>query len=317
MHNQIIINQITILGILALIGYITAKLKFFPDGFSLGLNKLVIKVTLPLMIFTSLSKFDFSIEILKSSFFVMIFAYTSMFLLLLFGTISAKLMKLESQAYTIHRIHTTFGNIAFLGYPLLDSLFPGGKGLLFAVVYHIVLSSMLWTVGVMLFNKNRKIKLTESLKHLINPNTIAFALGITAFLIKLELPYILDKTFSGLGGTTIYLSMIYIGMMLSRISIKGTFKEFQIYVLSLNKMLIVPFILLLIINFTESLFGYEMDVIAKSVVVLQTAMPCMAMIVIIATEFNSDDELAAKNVFLTTLLSALTLPIVYWFIGWV
>ncbi|MDA3837491.1 MAG: AEC family transporter [Candidatus Delongbacteria bacterium] len=317
MHNQIIINQITILGILALIGYITAKLKFFPDGFSLGLNKLVIKVTLPLMIFTSLSKFDFSIEILKSSFFVMIFAYTSMFLLLLFGTISAKLMKLESHAYTIHRIHTTFGNIAFLGYPLLDSLFPGGKGLLFAVVYHIVLSSMLWTVGVMLFNKNRKIKLTESLKHLINPNTIAFALGITAFLIKLELPYILDKTFSGLGGTTIYLSMIYIGMMLSRISIKGTFKELQIYVLSVNKMLIVPFILLLIINFTESLFGYEMDVIAKSVVVLQTAMPCMAMIVIIATEFGSDDELAAKNVFLTTLFSIVTLPVVYWFIGWV
>ena len=317
MHNQIIINQITILGLLALIGYITAKFKFFPDGFSLGLNKLVIKVTLPLMIFTSLSKFDFSIEILKSSLFVMLFAYISMFLLLLFGTISAKLLKLESKAYTIHRIHTTFGNIAFLGYPLLDSLFPGGKGLLFAVVYHIVLSSMLWTVGVMLFNRNRKIKLTESLKHLVNPNTIAFALGIVAFLVKLELPYILDKTFSGLGGTTIYLSMIYIGMMLSRISIKGTFKELQIYVLSLNKMIIVPFILLFVIKFAESIFGFEMDIIAKSVVVLQTAMPCMAMIVIIATEFKSDPELAAKNVFLTTLLSALTLPVVYWFIGWV
>ena len=240
-----------------------------------------------------------------------------MFLLLLFGTISAKLLKLESKAYTIHRIHTTFGNIAFLGYPLLDSLFPGGKGLLFAVVYHIVVSSMLWTIGVMLFNKNKKIKLAQSLKHLINPNTIAFALGIVAFLVKLELPYILDKTFSGLGGTTIYLSMIYIGMMLSRISIKGTFKELQIYVVSVNKMIIVPFILLFVIKFTESIFGFEMDIIAKSVVVLQTAMPCMAMIVIIATEFKSDPELAAKNVFLTTLLSALTLPVVYWFIGWV
>lgn len=317
MQNQIIINQITILGLLAMIGYITAKLKFFPDGFSLGLNKLVMKITLPLMIFTSLSKFDFSMEVLESSLFVLIFAYVSMFLLLFVATISAKLMKLDSHAYTIHRIHTTFGNIAFLGYPLLDSLFPGGKGLLFAVVYHIVLSSMLWTVGVMLFNKNKKIKLTESLKHLINPNTIAFSLGILAFLVKFKLPYILDKTLSGLGGTTLYLSMIYIGMMLSRISIKGTIQELQIYVLSVNKMIIAPFILLYVIKFAESIFGFEMDITAKSVVVLQSAMPCMAMIVIIATEFKSDSELAAKNVFLTTLLSAVTLPIVYWFIGWV
>lgn len=317
MHNQIIINQITILGLLALIGYISAKFKFFPEGFSAGINKLVMKITLPLMIFTSLSKFDFSVEILKSSFHVLIFAYISMFLLLFAGTISAKIMKLESHAYTIHRIHTTFGNIAFLGYPLLDSLFPGGKGLLYAVVYHIVVDSMMWTIGVLLFNKHRKIKLLDSLKHLVNPNTIAFALGITAFLVSFKLPYILDKTFTGLGGTTIYLSMIYIGMMLSRISIKGTVKELQIYVLSFNKMLLIPFVLLFIINFAESLFGFEMDIIAKSVVVLQAAMPCMATVVIMATEFKSDPELAAKNVFLTTLLSAVTLPIVYWFIGWV
>ena len=317
MQNQIIINQISILGLLALVGYFAGKFKFFPDGFSAGINKLVMKITLPLMIFTSLSKFDFSIEILQSSFFVLIFAYISMFLLLFAGTISAKIMKLDSHAYTIHRIHTTFGNIAFLGYPLLDSLFPGGKGLLYAVVYHMVNDSLMWTIGILLFNKNRKIKIVDSLKHLVNPNTIAFAFGIIAFLVSFKLPYILDRTFSGLGGTTIYLSMIYIGMMLSKISIKGTFKELQIYVLSFNKMLLIPFILLLIISFTESLFGFKMDITAKSVVVLQAAMPCMATVVIMATEFKSDAELAAKNVFLTTLLSAVTLPVVYWFIGWV
>ena len=317
MQNQIIINQITILGLLALVGYFTAKLKFFPEGFSAGINKLVMKITLPLMIFTSLAKFDFSMEVIHSSLYVMIFAFVSMFLLLLVGTISAKIMKLDSHAYTIHRIHTTFGNIAFLGYPLLDSLFPGGKGLLFAIVYHIVNDSLIWSIGVIMFNRGKQIKILDNLKHLINPNTIAFVLGIITFLVSFKLPYILDKTFSGLGGTTIYLSMIYIGMMLSRISIKGTFRELQIYILGMNKMILIPFILLYIISFTESLFGFEMDIIAKSVVVLQTAMPCMATVVIMATEFKSDAELAAKNVFLTTLLSAVTLPVVYWFIGWI
>jgi malate permease and related proteins len=314
MQNQIILQQISILGILTLIGYSAAKMNMFADSFSIGLNKLIMKITLPLMIFTSLSKFDFSIEVLKSSIFVMIFAFISMFILLWIGTISGKILKLSVHSYTVHRIHTTFGNIAFLGYPLLDSLFPGGSGLLYAVIYHIAVEAMLWTVGVIIFNRSKKIGFWDSMKHLMNPNTIAFVLGIIAFLINLEFPYVIDKAMTGLGGTTIYLSMIYIGIMLSRISIKGTFREKQIYILSFNKMILVPFILLMIINLSQYLFGYSIDDAAKSVVILQTATPCMATIVIMAAEFGSDSELAAKNVFLTTLLSIFTLPLVYWFI---
>ncbi|MBU4485426.1 MAG: AEC family transporter, partial [Candidatus Delongbacteria bacterium] len=243
-----------------------------------------------------------------------IFALISMFILLFVGTITAKLLKLPVHSYTVHRIHTTFGNIAFLGYPLLDSLFPGGKGLFYAVVYHIALEGLLWTLGVMIFNKSNKIGFWSGLKHLLNPNTIAFVLGIIAFLIKLEMPFIMDKSLSGLGGTTIYLSMVYIGIMLSKISIKGTFKEVPIYILSFNKMILVPFLLLMLINMSEHFFGFRIEDAAKAVVVLQTATPCMATIVIMSAEFGSDAELAAKNVFLTTLLSVITLPLVYWFI---
>ncbi len=314
MQNQIIFQQISILALLTVTGYTAEKLKLFPDGFHLGLNKLVMKITLPLMIFMSLSKFELSAEVFESSVLVFTFAYISMFILLAAGTLSAKLLKLSNGSYTVHKIHTTFGNIAFLGYPLLDSLFPGGKGLFYAVIYHIALESLLWTMGVIIFNKGKSISITESLKHLLNPNTIAFALGITGFMIRLKLPYILDKTMSGLGGTTIYLSMIYIGITLSKISIRGALKEFSIYVLTVNKMILVPTVLILLINFTQNLLGFDFDQAAKAVTVLQTATPCMATIVIMAADFKSDSELAAKNVFLTTLLSILTLPLVYWLI---
>jgi malate permease and related proteins len=314
MQNQIIFQQITILTLLTLTGYLSAKFKLFPEGFHLGLNKLVMKITLPLMIFTSLSKFEFSAEVFKSSMLVFLFAYISMFLLLAAGTASGKILRLKNGSYTVHKIHTTFGNIAFLGYPLLDSLFPGGKGLFYAVVYHIALESLLWTMGVIIFNRGKILSLAESMKHLINPNTIAFFLGIIGFLISLKLPLILDRTMTGLGGTTIYLSMIYIGITLSKISISGTLKERSIYVLTFNKMILVPFLLIIIINLVNGIFGFEMDETAKAVTVLQTATPCMATIVIMAGNFGSDADLAAKNVFLTTLLSVFTLPAVYWFI---
>ncbi len=314
MQNQIIFQQISILGLLTLTGYAAQKFRMFPEGFHLGLNKLVMKITLPLMIFSSLYKFRLSPEVVKSAVLVFIFAYISMFMLLGSGTVSAKLLNLKGGSYTVHKLHTTFGNIAFLGYPLLDSLFPGGTGLFYAVVYHIALESLLWTLGVMIFNKGKSIGLFESLKHLLNPNTAAFALGITGFLIHLRIPYILDTAVKGLGGTTIYLSMIYIGITLSRISIRGTLKELSIYVLTVNKMIFVPFVLIMMINLLSGFSGLSIDPVAKAVTVLQTATPCMATIVIMAGNFNSDADLAAKNVFLTTLLSICTLPFVYWMI---
>jgi hypothetical protein len=314
MQNQIIFQQISILGLLTLTGYAAQKFRMFPEGFHLGLNKLVMKITLPLMIFTSLYKFQLSPEVIRSSVLVFIFAYISMFMLLGAGTASAKLLKLKGGSYTVHKIHTTFGNIAFLGYPLLDSLYPGGTGLFYAVVYHIALESLLWTLGVIIFNKGKSIGLAESLKHLINPNTIAFVLGIAGFLVSLRLPYIIDSAMTGLGSTTIFLSMIYIGITLGKISIRYTLKELSIYVLTFNKMILVPFVLILVINSIVGILGFDIDPVAKAVTVLQTATPCMATIVIMAGNFNSDADLAAKNVFLTTLLSIFTLPFVYWLI---
>ncbi|MFO7810125.1 MAG: AEC family transporter [Candidatus Delongbacteria bacterium] len=314
MHNQIIFQQISILGLLALTGFAAQKFSMFPEGFHLGLNKLVMKITLPLMIFTSLSKIEFSIEVIKSSAFVLIFAYASMFMLLGAGTLTGKLLRLKGGTYTVHKLHTTFGNIAFLGYPLIDSLFPGGKGLFYAVIYHIALESVLWTLGVIIFNKGKSVSIGHNLMHLLNPNTFAFALGITGFIFQIRLPYILDKSMTGLGSTTLYLSMIYIGITLSRISIGGTLKESSIYVLTFTKLILVPFVMIFLIDMILSLTGLSMDDTAKAVTVLQTATPCMATIVIMAGNFNSDADLAAKNFFLTTMLSIFTLPLIYWLI---
>jgi len=39
-------------------------------------------------------------------------------------------------------------------------------------------------------------------------------------------------------------------------------------------------------------------------------MPCMATVVIMAKEFGSDDRIAVGNVFVSTIISILTLPLV-------
>ncbi|HCC71825.1 MAG TPA: hypothetical protein DEQ09_11850 [Bacteroidales bacterium] len=54
------------------------------------------------------------------------------------------------------------------------------------------------------------------------------------------------------------------------------------------------------------------DPLILSVVIVEAAMPCMANIVIIAKMYKVDDHLATANVFISTVMSIITLPFIYW-----
>ena len=312
MHFTIIINQVLILAFLAFIGVIATKAKVITEQVKNSISLIVFNITLPALIISSVTHVELNKEILTNSIWVFIMSNIGISLLYLIGRISRKLQRIDGKKGNVHIIHTMLGNVAFLGYPLFSALFPGGEGLFYAVIFHLTQDIYIWTVGVYEFHNSKDIKFTESIKHLINPNTIAFAVGLIMLSLGLKIPEIIYNPISGLGKTTIYLAMLYIGAVLAQNPMMEAFKKMEIYVLSFNKMVFVPFILLLIINLISSQFNIHIGNIAKTVVVMQTSMPCMAMVVVLAKRFNSDDIHAPENLFLTTIISLGTLPFIYY-----
>lgn len=57
-----------------------------------------------------------------------------------------------------------------------------------------------------------------------------------------------------------------------------------------------------------------MGFIARTVLVMQAAMPCMTMVVVLAKRFGSDDLHATENLFVSTILSIGTLPLIYYLV---
>ncbi len=45
-------------------------------------------------------------------------------------------------------LHITFGNTVLLGFPLIDAIFPETNALLYATLFLLVSSSMVWTLGI-------------------------------------------------------------------------------------------------------------------------------------------------------------------------
>lgn len=311
MYTEIIVDQILILAILVIIGAAAIKFKILSEDLKDGIARLVFNITLPLLILTNLSELDLTPEIIRNSGLVILFSYVGLFLMFAIGNVSSWIQRLDAGKQTIHVLHSMFGNIVFLGYPLINTLFPGGEGLLYATLFHLASNSLQWTLGIYLLVRGEKVNWYDHLRHLLNPNTIALILGLVMMGFSIRFPEILLKPLGGLGSTTLYLSMIYIGAILIHTNLKGIFRKWYVLILSLNKLITAPFLLILILSGVERIVGFSLDSTVVSVVVLQTAMPCMAIIVVMARRFGADEKHATENVVFSTILSLFSLPFIY------
>ncbi len=305
-----ILNQILILAILSLVGIIGFRLKLLNETAKDVLEKLVFYITLPLLIVTKISSLEISPEILRNGGLVIAFTYLVLFIQIILGNLSARLFKLSKPQAIIHSMHTYLGNIVFLGFPLLDALFPGGEAILYAALYQLVMNTVLWSYGIFKLNPNPQEKGIKNLKKLANPNTIALLIGLVMMLLGIKLPDILQISLGGLGRTTLYLAMIYIGILLSQTKIVKMFTKLDVLFLSINKLLIIPVLLILLLRFVLNISGLQMNPIAFSVVILEAAMPCMTILVLLAKRYGADDIKAMENFVVSTILSILSLPLV-------
>nr|NQU92061.1 AEC family transporter [Bacteroidota bacterium] len=309
---DVILEKVGVLGFLALIGFLAYRLRWLGPEVKQGLQKLVFNITLPLMIFTTISRFEFTDELVGSGLVVFILTYFFLGFQYFLGWVSVKLLKIPSKRRNVHILHTAFGNVVFLGYPLIDTLFPGTPALFYAVIYHLAQMTIIWTLGIYQLSGDQGKGLFGNLKKLINPNTIAFAIGMLFMVFKISLPNTVDQTFRGLAGSNLYISLIYIGMLMADFKVKKGFYGGEAFTIVLNKLVIAPLAVLFLLYVLVFDLGFYLPLPAIGAMVMQTAMPCMAIMVILARNYGADENSAMVNVFLTTLMSLITLPAIFW-----
>ncbi|HHV99448.1 MAG TPA: AEC family transporter [Clostridiaceae bacterium] len=318
MQQITIIRQIVILVILALVGFISGKKKHLPENSGVVLSKFVVKVTLPSLIFTTLTGYDFSKQEIIDGCIV----YICGLVFILFSFVIAKLisdrLKIDDAQKSIYKMLSTFGNIAYMGFPLLESLY-GNRGLIYAIFFQLANDTLLWTLGIYLVNRQNTKSWRDNIKHLFNINTLAFAIGIVAIAVNFQeltrrfglLGTVYKMVFDALnplGKSTTYISMIFIGLILSKAtfrSVSDIFKKYSIFIFSFVKLLVIPVVAYIVLQFA----GRNLDPLVLNVIVLQLAMPAGTIVSALTAEYNSDYQYATEGVFISTVLSVITLPL--------
>lgn len=309
METRIILSQIFVLAVVVIIGIIGASVKVITSESKDMLSKVIFNISLPLMLFTNFLKLEATPKLLANSFVVLSVTGLVVFLLLLIGWLSSKAIGIQGREAAVFKAHSMFGNTIFLGFPLINALF-GPEGLLYASMYQLISNVIMWTVGVIVLTYEKGASWKKNLRKVINPNTIATLTGFTFFILSIKLPKLLLTPLSELGAANTWLSMLYIGAMLYLADTAGFFRKKSIFVLSFNRLLLAPVLLIFLFSFAAILMNSSPEKTVASVIILEASMPCMASVVIMARELGADDHLAVGNVFVSTILSILTLPVI-------
>jgi len=308
MALEVVLRQIAVLAILVLVGIIASRAKVITTASKDVLARIIFYVTLPALLFTNFSKVDLTPELLSSSMQTLLLSLFVLLFMLLMGSLTARLFGLRGSHEAIFRLHSMLGNIIYLGLPLIATQF-GREGLLYASLFVLVSNILMWTVGVAIVAPGSSFSPGQILAKLFNINTIAILSGFALFLLSVKLPPIIIDSVGALGSTTTYLSMIYIGAMLYYADGKKMLKNRNVYLLSFNRLLLVPFLLIGIFALLNYFFPDLLRREVLNVVVMQAAMPCMVNVVIMVNILGKDDDIATANVFVSTILSIITLPL--------
>ena len=307
MNAQMIalINQIIVFALLMAIGFTAAKVNVITkDGLS-ALSSLIVKIIIPSLIFSVIAGSGVTVQEFLISGKIALGVILAYFLMFLASFILSKMWKFEEKTANVFVAVATFGNMGIIGIPLLLATFEGSEVNVCISVYTIIDQALLWTVGVYLCSRHQRNSknIKSALIRMLNPITVAVILAFTILLLEIPIPALLMDTIVGIGGTTKYLTLIYIGGTLAFVSVTQIQNKPSIFMIVLVKMLMLPVIVYI-------LLGFFLPELPRMILTIIVGLPSMPVLAIVAKSYGSDDEFAAGAAFVTTLACLITIPLV-------
>ena len=299
----LIIQQVIILLFAMLCGIYAKKRNFITGDTVSGLSKILLSVTQPLLIISSF-QVDYSSELLSTALCVTLVSVIMHVLLIIVALFLFNFIKDKSQR-KVYRFATIFGNCGFLGFPILNVLY-GNVGIFYGAFFTLVFHLVLWSYGIFMMTADtgeRRFELKQ-LKKMLNSGTVPTFIGILMFALRIKIPSPIIDGIDMVGDMTFPLSMLIVGVLIANTNFKRIFKNLYIYIYCFMKLMVLPFIAILICK----VFGVDTSLLAP-IAVIMTGVPTATIIAPISELYGGDSTLSAELVGVSTILCIGTIPL--------
>lgn len=303
----VIINQMIQLFLVLAIGYMLNKIHIFDQTLNKKLTTLLLSVTTPALIINSVLSNDNKAPLneVAVAFIVVIVVFT---VLPIISYILVKVMRIPKKQQGLYMFMTVFSNVSFMGFPVLQAIFGDGS-IFYAAIFNMGFNLVVFSLGIIMMNYGNENQVKVSIKNVLTPGVIASIIALFIYFTNLQFPTVIVNTFSMIGDITTPLAMLLIGSTLANMPLKEVFNDYRIYPYTIIKQFLIPIAAFPIL----SLFIKDTYLLGITFIVI--SMPVANSAVLFATEYGGDLKLAAKVVFLTTLVSVVSIPaLVYIFL---
>lgn len=307
MDAKIVFEQMLVLLLMIFVGMAVCKLRIINKDASRQISSLMVKLFNPALLISSAIEDGGNV---KSEALIAVGVFTVLmyvFLIIIGKLISNVLVKYKEDRI-MYQLMTVFSNVAFIGIPVVKSLY-GHVGVIYTAVFNLGYSCCFYTYGLWLVNQaaeNNKQKV--SLRSLWNPGVIACAITLFLTLVKIPIPFFISGAVEYLGSASVPLALLLVGVSLAQNDWKTIFLDWKIYVFSVIKLVAIPLLMML------ALATLKLDPVVYGVTILMTAMPVGNMAVIGPESVGMDSSICARGVMVTTILTLVTVPVITMFL---
>ena len=291
----------TVLFLYMAVGFYCRKKNIFNDVARDKLTDFVVFITLPCMIFESFHM-EFSLDALRQGGVALLIATGMACAALLLGKVLYNRFPYEEKS--ILQYGTLVSNSGFAGLPVVSGAY-GDEGLFLGSLFIIPTRILMWSAGISLFTKADARDAFK--KVMLNPAIIAVEIGIVRMVFQIPLPHFVDTAIDNLGACTSPIAMALVGAILADVPVRSVFDPKSFYLVAVRQILL-PCLCL------AALTVLKVDPLTAGVSVVLTGMPIGSTTAILAQKYGADAQFASKCVFISTLTSLVTVPILTLFL---
>jgi len=254
-----------------------------------SVNELVIYVTTPCLIVSSLSRFPIDLTVAGKIFLVMA---SILVVSMAVGLIVTRLLKLS---YEIYLPPVLFGNTGNMGLPLCLFAF-GQTGFNLGIICMVVMTILHYTVGIVILSSYKK-----PLEVFRLPLIYSTIIGLIISVVEYEIPVPIGRSIELLGDISIPAMMFALGYKLSELKLT----KIWLSVLFGSMRIFLGFFLGI---FFVRLF--RLEGISAMVMILQSSMPPAVFNFVLAEKYKKDSETVASIIMAGTIISLITIPLI-------
>ncbi len=291
-------TQVAILYIMVAVGFVCDKAKLFTEKAARMLVDFLLYIVVPCMLVRSFTRIELTKQNLLMFLLSLLLAFATHFIAIV---LNIPFFRKKNDENPVYKYASIYGNVGFMALPLASEIL-GDEGVFYCANGVIAFNIITFIHGAKLMSRD-EFKLNFK-KLVLNPGIISVIIGLPLFLLRVELPALIEQPMSYLAQLNTPIAMLIFGTYLANTDLKTMFTDKKIYLTALLKLIVMPLLCIGI---------YRLCGITGTLLVscaITACVPSANNTFMFASKYGRDAGLASKTVALVSFFSIITMPVI-------